>query len=266
MGLEGARIQGGRDGEDGISDIRAKLAEINVGEVQVQEFGGTDDILIRVESQGLGDGAEQSAEAKVRAVLEDDYQFRRVEVVGPTVSNELRLWGSLSVVAALMAIMIYIWFRFEWQFAVAAVLALLHDTIATVALFSLTQMEFNLSTVAAVLMIAGYSINDTVVVFDRIREYLKEYGGSKGMFTIINSAVNSTLGRTLNTSMTTLIVLLAIFIFGGASIMGFMFALIVGVIVGTYSSIFIATPVMFDTVQKKGLKPEKKKEEEEVEA
>ncbi len=229
--------------EDGISDIRAKLAEINVGEVQVQEFGGTDDILIRVESQGLGDGAEQSAEAKVRAVLEDDYQFRRVEVVGPTVSNELRLWGSLSVVAALMAIMIYIWLRFEWQFALGAVLATLHDVIFTIGIFSILQLEFTLATIAALLTIVGYSLNDTVVVYDRIRENLRKYK-KKTIPDLIDLSINQMLSRTILTSLTTLLALFSLYFLGGPVLESFTFAMIFGVFIGTYSSIFVAAPLL----------------------
>ena len=229
--------------------------------------------------QKLFDGLQQYLPANityanfVRGSGADKIGILEYNKVGPTIADDIKKDSFWAVLGSLVVVFLYILLRFRrWQFSLGAVVAVFHDVLITLGIFSLTykfmpfNMEVDQSFIAAILTVIGYSLNDTVVVFDRIREYLKEYGGSKGMFTIINSAVNSTLGRTLNTSMTTLIVLLAIFIFGGASIMGFMFALIVGVIVGTYSSIFIATPVMFDTVQKKGLKPEKKKEEEEVEA
>ncbi|MGB5944325.1 MAG: protein translocase subunit SecDF [Leeuwenhoekiella sp.] len=190
--------------------------------------------------------------------------------VGPTIADDIKKDSFWAVLGSLIVVFLYILLRFRrWQFSLGAVAAVFHDVLIVLGIFSLTykflpfNMEVDQSFIAAILTVIGYSLNDTVVVFDRIREYLKEHGGNRKMYTIINQAVNSTISRTLNTSMTTLIVLLAIFIFGGASIMGFMFALIVGVIVGTYSSIFIATPVMFDTVQKRALKPENKKELEE---
>ena len=190
--------------------------------------------------------------------------------VGPTIADDIKKDSFWAVLGSLVVVFLYILLRFRrWQFSLGAVAAVFHDVLIVLGIFSLTyqfmpfNMEIDQSFIAAILTVIGYSLNDTVVVFDRIREYMKEYGTSRKMGIIINQAINSTISRTLNTSMTTLIVLLAIFIFGGASIMGFMFALIVGVLVGTYSSIFIATPVMFDTIQKKALKPEKQKEEEE---
>ena len=190
--------------------------------------------------------------------------------VGPTIADDIKKDSFWAVLGSLVVVFLYILLRFRrWQFSLGAVAAVFHDVLIVLGIFSLTyqfmpfNMEIDQSFIAAILTVIGYSLNDTVVVFDRIREFMKEYGTSRKMGLIINQAINSTISRTLNTSMTTLIVLLAIFIFGGASIMGFMFALIVGVLVGTYSSIFIATPVMFDTIQKKALKPEKQKEEEE---
>lgn len=191
--------------------------------------------------------------------------------VGPTIADDIKRDSFWAVLGSLVVVFLYILLRFRrWQFSLGAVAAVFHDVLIVLGIFSLTykfmpfNMEIDQSFIAAILTVIGYSLNDTVVVFDRIREFMKEYGESRKMGVIINQAINSTISRTLNTSMTTLIVLLAIFIFGGASIMGFMFALIVGVVVGTYSSIFIATPVMFDTIQKKALKPEKQKEEEPV--
>jgi len=226
-----------------ITDIRTKLGELNLGEVQVQEFGDGEDILIRIESQGEGDGAEQSAEAKVRLSLEEAYDFRRVEVVGPTISSELRLWGTLSVIAALLAIMVYIWVRFEWQFAVGAVLATLHDVLFTVGVFSILQLEFALATIAALLTIVGYSLNDTVVVYDRIRENLRKYK-SRPVDVIIDMSINQMLSRTILTSVTTLLALFSLYFLGGAVLESFTFAMIFGVFIGTYSSIFVAAPLL----------------------
>ena len=235
-----------------INDIRTRMGEINVGEVQVQEFGSqidpetnkpVQDILIRIESQGLGDSAEQSAESLVRIVLEEDYDFRRVEVVGPTVSNELRIAGVISVVTALLAIMAYIWIRFEWQFAVGAVLATLHDVLLTIGVFSLLQLEFTLATIAALLTIVGYSLNDTVVVYDRIRENLRKYK-KRAVADVIDMSINQMLSRTILTSVTTLLALFSLYFLGGEVLASFTFAMIFGVFVGTYSSIFVAAPLL----------------------
>jgi len=226
-----------------IKDIRERMGELNVGEVQVQGFGSETDILIRVESQNQGDGAEQSAEANVRLVLEEDYNFRRVEVVGPTVSNELRIAGTISVIAALLAIMAYIWIRFEWQFALGAVIATLHDVLLTIGVFSLLQFEFTLATIAALLTIVGYSLNDTVVVYDRIRENLRKYKKRK-VDDVIDMSINQMLSRTILTSVTTLLALFSLYFLGGEVLASFTFAMIFGVFVGTYSSIFVAAPVL----------------------
>ncbi len=226
-----------------ITDIRTKLNELPLGEVQVQEFGNGEDILIRIESQGEGDGAEQSAEGLVRASLEEAYDFRRVEVVGPTISSELRLWGTLSVIAALLAIMVYIWVRFEWQFAVGAVIATLHDVLFTIGIFSILQLEFALATIAALLTIVGYSLNDTVVVYDRIRENLRKYK-SRPVDVIIDMSINQMLSRTILTSVTTLLALFSLYFLGGAVLESFTFAMIFGVFIGTYSSIFVAAPLL----------------------
>ncbi|MEM9329779.1 MAG: protein translocase subunit SecD [Pseudomonadota bacterium] len=234
------------------NDIRTKLSELNVGEVQVQEFGTqidpetnqpVQDILVRIESQGLGDSAEQSAESLVRATLEDAYDFRRVEVVGPTVSNELRIAGTISVIAALLAIMAYIWIRFEWQFALGAVAATLHDVILTIGIFSILQLEFALPTIAALLTIVGYSLNDTVVVYDRIRENLRKYK-KKPVADVIDMSINQMLSRTILTSVTTLLALFSLYFLGGEVLASFTFAMIFGVFVGTYSSIFVAAPLL----------------------
>jgi SecD/SecF fusion protein len=214
-----------------------------MGDVQVQEFGNEKDILIRVETQNAGEAGEQSVIAKVRSVLEDDYEFRRVDVVGPTVSGELAQAGLLAVLGALAAIMVYIWIRFEWQFAVGAVVATLHDVLLTIGVFSLLQLEFNLSTIAAVLTIVGYSLNDTVVVYDRVRENLRKYK-KKAIPELLDMSINQMLSRTVLTSVTTLLALFSLYFFGGEVLASFTFAMIFGVFVGTYSSIFIAAPML----------------------
>ncbi len=226
-----------------IASIRSTLGELNLGDVQVQEFGTPQDILIRVEAQNAGEHAEQSVIAKVRSSLEADYDFRRVEVVGPTVSGELAQAGLIAVVAALMAIMVYIWIRFEWQFAVGAVVATLHDVLLTIGIFSLLQFEFNLSTIAAVLTIVGYSLNDTVVVYDRVRENLRKYK-KMAIPDVLDLSINQMLSRTILTSVTTLLALFSLYFFGGEVLASFTFAMIFGVFVGTYSSIFIAAPLL----------------------
>ncbi len=226
-----------------LADIRSALGELNVGDVQVQEFGSPDEVLIRIESQGGGDGAEQSAEAKVRFALEDAYEFRRVEVVGPTVSAELAFWGTIAVISALMAIMVYIWIRFEWQFALGAVAATLHDVLITIGMFAILQLEFTLSSIAAILTIVGYSLNDTVVVYDRVRENLRKYKKMK-IPDLLDLSINQMLSRTILTSVTTLLALFSLYFLGGEVLASFTFAMIFGIFIGTYSSIFIAAPLL----------------------
>ena len=226
-----------------ISELRSSLDKFNLGEVTIQEFGKPSDALLRIQKQE-GDGKSQ--DTKINKVKEDltlKYEIRRTEFVGPTVGEELKRNGFWAVVVALFGILLYIWFRFEWQFALSAILALFHDVITTIGLFVFTGLEFNLSTVAAVLTIAGYSVNDTVVVFDRVRENLRKYS-EISVTDIYNVSTNETLSRTLITSITTLLALISIYIFGGAILKGFSFAMIVGVIIGTYSSIFVAVPVL----------------------
>ena len=226
-----------------IADIRTRLSELNLGDVQVQEFGEPSEILIKVQAQDGGDNAEQSALAKVRSEMDGDHQFRRQEVVGPTVSGELARAGTLAVIASLLAIMVYIWFRFEWQFALGAVIATAHDVILTIGMFALLQIEFSLSSIAAILTIVGYSLNDTVVVYDRIRENLRKFK-KKPINDLLDLSINETLSRTVMTSVTTLLALLALYFLGGEVLSGFTFAMIFGVLIGTYSSIFIAAPVL----------------------
>jgi len=232
-----------KQGNANVGDIRSRLSNLNLGDVQVQEFGSPQEVLIRVQAQGGGENAEQSVIAKVRADLETDYNIRRVEVVGPTVSGELARAGTIAVLAALFAILIYIWFRFEWQFALGAIIATVNDVVLTIGMFVVTGVEFNLSSIAAVLTIVGYSLNDTVVVYDRVRENLRRYK-KMPLTELLDLSINQMLSRTVLTSVTTLLALLSLFIFGGEVIRSFTFAMIFGVVIGTYSSIFIAAPVL----------------------
>jgi len=222
-----------------ISGLRADLGQLGLGDISLQEFGTPTDVLVRVQRQEGDEEAQIAAIAAISSTLGASYDIRRTEFVGPTVGAELAEKGMLAVACALLAIMVYIWFRFEWQFSIAAILALAHDVLSTVGLFALTSFEFNLATVAAILTIAGYSINDTVVVFDRVRENLRRYK-SYEIRDIINKSLNETLSRTVMTSFTTLLALLAITIFGGAVLRDFALAMIWGVLIGTYSSVFVA--------------------------
>lgn len=227
-----------------IPTIRTELAKLNIGAISVQEFGAPDEILIRIPQQERDEAEQKEAMDQVRVALEEHVnEYRRVEFVGPQVGAELIEAGSKALIYALLGILLYIWVRFEWQFGIAAVVALAHDTLLTIGFFAVTQMEFTLSTVAAVLMIAGYSINDTVVVFDRVRENMRKFK-KKSLFDLFNLSINQTLSRTLMTSITTLLALLALWQFGGEVLRGFINALIFGIVIGTYSSVFIATPIL----------------------
>ncbi|MGH1376451.1 MAG: protein translocase subunit SecF [Alphaproteobacteria bacterium] len=256
--------------EPNLEGLRGALNDLNLGSISIQEFGKTDDLLIRLPEQETPDGwvkgdeePNKAAIALVREALSEAFEgqkidYRRVEFVGPQVGEELKLKGLYAILFSLLGILTYIWFRFEWQFGVAAIVALTHDALATIGLFALTQLEFNLSTVAAILMIAGYSINDTVVVFDRIRENLRKYK-KKPLPELFNFSVNQTLSRTLMTSVTTLLALVALYVFGGEVIRGFVYALIFGIGIGTYSSIFVASPVLLMMNIKRGeIAPENK--------
>lgn len=243
-----ARTQGPAD----ITQIRNIISDLDVGDVQVQSFGAPEDVLIRVE-QAAGETAEAAEDQQVLRVVQDalsaeieGIDYRRVEVVGPKVSGELVRAGTFAVIFAVVLMLIYIWLRFEWQFSVGAVLALVHDVVLTIGLFSLLRLEFNLSIIAALLTIVGYSMNDTVVVYDRVREKLRKYK-KMPLEELVDFALNKTLSRTLMTSVTTLLALLALFLFGGQVIQGFTFAMIWGVLIGTYSSIFIAAPWLLVT-------------------
>ena len=226
-----------------ISGIRTDLNRLGLGDISIQGFGSETDVLVRVQRQEGDESAQIAAIKAITDALGQDYDIRRTEFVGPTVGAELAEKGVLAVICALLAIMVYIWFRFEWQFSIAAILALAHDVITTIGLFALTSFEFNLATVAAILTIAGYSINDTVVVFDRVRENLRRYK-SYEQPRILNLSLNETLSRTVMTSVTTLLALLAIVLFGGAVLRDFALAMIWGVLIGTYSSIFVAVGML----------------------
>ena len=224
-------------------DVRSRLSELNLGDVQVQEFGSDRNLLIRIEAQQAGDNAEQSAVEKTKQELGEDYDFRRVEVVGPTVSSELAWAGTLGVLASLVAMLIYIWIRFEWQFGMGAVISTLHDVIMMVGLYVVAGIEFNLTSIAAILTIVGYSINDTVVVYDRVRENLRKYK-KMPIAELLDLSMNQTLSRTVLTGITTLFALTALYIWGGEVISSFTFAMIFGILFGTYSSIFVAGPLL----------------------
>ena len=227
-----------------IAEIRQSLLSMNLGDVTVKKFGKEQDYLVKIEMTKTNDiDFIQSINDQLSSDLGSVVNFRRVENVGPKVSNELLKAGLLAISLSLAAMLFYIWIRFEWQFSLGAIAALIHDVIITVGIFSFLSYEVNLSIVAAVLTIVGYSMNDTVVIFDRVRENLKKYS-KISISDISNISTNETLSRTFITSFTTLLALLSIYIFGGAILKGFSFAMIVGVIVGTYSSIFVATPIL----------------------
>ncbi len=242
--LGGILIEVQTDGPADLGSMRSTLGRLGLGDVSLQEFGEEDVVLIRVQRQPGGDAAQQLAVTAVKEALGGGVvEYRRTETVGPTVGEEL-MWAAIEAVsAAILAILVYIWFRFEWQFGIAAVAALVHDVVSTVGLFAVTQLEFNLATVAAVLTIAGYSINDTVVVFDRVRENRRKYK-KMDLPELFNLSINGTLSRTTMTSFTTLLALGALYAFGGEVIRGFSVALIWGVVIGTYSSIAVAVPLL----------------------
>ena len=237
--LEARNTEGPAD----IGGVRSDLGQLGLGDINLQGFGTETDVLVRVQRQDGDEAAQIAAIEAITATLGEGYEIRRTEFVGPTVGAELAEKGILAVVCALLAIMVYIWFRFEWQFSIAAIMALAHDVLSTIGLFALTGFEFNLATVAAILTIAGYSINDTVVVFDRVRENLRRYK-SYEQPAILNMSLNETLSRTVMTSVTTLLALLAIVLFGGAVLRDFALAMMWGVLIGTYSSVFVAVGML----------------------
>lgn len=226
-----------------LDQLRTTINGLGLGSAELQEFGSPNDVLIRIGTQEGGEQAQQAAVNKIKQALGEGVEYRSVEVVGPKVSAELAQQGILAVVVALFLVLVYVWFRFEWQFALGAIASLLHDVILTIGLFSLLGMEFNLSIIAAILTIIGYSLNDTVVIYDRIREFLRKYK-SMPFADLMDFSINSVLPRTLMTSVSVLLALAALYIWGGEVISGFTFTMIWGVLVGTYSSFFIATPVL----------------------
>jgi preprotein translocase SecF subunit len=227
-----------------ISKLRSTFLNMNLGDVSVKKFGNENDYLIKFEKKE--DGKKDLIGVIKKNLIKtigDDFDFRRVESVGPKVSSELLKSGIIAIILSLFAMLLYIWLRFEWQFSVGAIIAVFHDVIITLGFFSIFNLEINLSIVAAVLTIVGYSMNDTVVIFDRVRENLKKYSDIK-IFDLTNNSINETLSRTIITSITTLLALLSIYFFGGEILKGFSLAMILGVIFGTYSSIYIANPVL----------------------
>src|SRR5256884_4558976 len=233
-----------KSGPADLAKMRSTLSGLNLGDVQLQQFGGPTDVLIRVAQQPGGDAAQQAAVSKVREALGNEIDYRRVEVVGPRVSTELLAYSTIGLVLAIFAILIYLWFRFEWQFALGAMLSNVHDLVLTVGYMSLTQIDFDLSSIAALLTILGYSLNDTVVIYDRIRENLRKYK-RLSMPDLLNSAVNSTLSRSIITHVTVTLALLALLLFGGHAIHSFTATMMFGVVlVGTYTSVFIAAPIL----------------------
>ena len=279
----GIMIEIGLEEPTNLDALRAELNTLNLGDVAIQEFGEPTDILIRVEQQEGGDEGQRETIDQLQALLRAKFatpfevplgtqigamtpeeinamtgttvndvegpdvwtglSFRRIEVVGPKVSGELVQAGALSILLAVGAVLIYIWLRFEWQFGVGAVVALVHDVVLTIGFFSLTQLEFNLAIIAALLTIVGYSLNDTVVVYDRVRENLRRYR-KVPLPELFDTSINETLSRTVMTSVTTLLALGALFFFGGEVIQGFTAAMIWGVFIGTYSSVFVAVPFL----------------------
>jgi preprotein translocase subunit SecF len=227
-----------------LARMRATMDSLHLGEVHLQQFGAPNDVLIRIPQQPGGDAAQQLAVQKVRQALGDDVIYRRVEVVGPSVSTELLSYGTLGLVLAIGAILIYLWFRFEWQFALGAMIANVHDLVLTVGFMSLTRIDFDLTSIAALLTILGYSLNDTVVIYDRIREMLRRYK-RMSMPDLLNASINATLSRSIVTHLTVSLSLLALLLFGGQAIRSFTATMMFGVVlVGTYTSVFIASPIL----------------------
>ena len=233
-----------KSGQADLAKMRATLTALNLGDVQLQQFGGPADVLIRVAQQPGGEQAQQAAVEKIKGALGTDVDYRRIEVVGPRVSSELLSYGTLGIIVAIGAILIYLWFRFEWQFALGAMVANVHDLVLTMGYMSLMQIDFDLSSIAALLTILGYSLNDTVVIYDRIREMLRRYKRMP-MPDLLNISVNSTLSRSIITHLTVTLSLLALLLFGGHAIHSFVSTMIFGVVlVGTYTSVFIAAPIL----------------------
>jgi preprotein translocase subunit SecF len=233
-----------KSGPADLAKMRETVSGLGLGEVQLQQFGGPTNVLLRVAQQPGGEQAQQAAVAKIRQALGDSVEYRRVEVVGPRVSTELLAYGTIGLVFAILSILVYLWFRFEWQFALGAMVANVHDIVLTIGFMSVTQIDFDLTSIAALLTILGYSLNDTVVIYDRIRENLRRYKRLP-MADLLNSSVNSTLSRSIITHVTVTLALLALLLFGGHAIHSFTATMMFGVVlVGTYTSIFIAAPIL----------------------
>ncbi|HAN98303.1 MAG TPA: protein translocase subunit SecF [Planctomycetaceae bacterium] len=232
-----------KEGTANIGELRTRLTRASVGEVQLQEFGGPNLVLVRYGEQPGGEEGQQAALRRVRALVDADYEVRRTEVVGPTVSSELVQMSVVGVILSIFAVLVYLWLRFEWQFAVGAMIATLHDVTAMIAFYVWTRADFDITSIAAILTIIGYSLNDTVVVFDRIREMMRKHKRLP-VDELLDIAINSTLSRTTITATTTFLALLALYFFGGEVIQGFTASMLIGVVVGTYSSIFIAAPIL----------------------
>ena len=226
-----------------VSSLRDNLGQMNLGDVSVKKFGNDQDYLVKFENKNNKENIIEEIKSNLDKSFGNNFDFRRVENVGPKVSSELLRSGIIAISISLAVMLIYIWIRFEWQFSLGAIIALFHDVIITLGLFSLLNLEINLSIIAAVLTIVGYSMNDTVVIFDRVRENLRKYSDIK-IFELTNISINETLSRTLITSITTLLALLSIFFFGGEILKGFSLAMIFGVVFGTYSSMYIANTVL----------------------
>ena len=231
------------DNNISVTTLRKSFNEMSLGDVNVKKFGKENDYLIKFEKKDIEPNTIEKIKIDLKNLIGDTFNFRRVENVGPKVSSELLKSGMIAILVSLAAMLFYIWIRFEWQFSLGAILALFHDVIITLGFFSLFSLEINLSIVAAVLTIVGYSMNDTVVIFDRVRENLRKFSDIK-IYELTNISINETLSRTIITSVTTLLALLSIYIFGGEILKGFSLAMILGVIFGTYSSIYIANPVL----------------------
>ncbi len=258
----GTLVQVRTSGPADISAMRDSLSGLGLGEVTLQEFGSDDQVLIRVESQGSGAGVDEVAEIVVEQLSRDIGPITQLaaEFVGPKVSGELKRKGALALGLALLAMLVYIAFRFQWKFALGAVAALMHDVILTFGFFALTRLEFNLASVAAILTIVGYSMNDTVVVYDRVRENLRKYK-KMPLAEVLDLSINDTLSRTTITSVTTLLALTALAVFGGAVIAGFTLAMIWGVVIGTYSSVFVAAPLLLIVGVRRGTEDESEEAE-----
>ncbi|WP_230531981.1 protein translocase subunit SecF [Microvirga roseola] len=223
--------------------IRDRANALGFGSVEVQAFGDGREVSVRVELQPGGERGQQEVVARMREAFEDAYEFRRIEVVGPRVSSELVQSGTLGVILALVAILAYLWFRFEWQYAIGAVVATLHDIVLTIGFFAITQIQFDMTSIAALLTIMGYSLNDTVVVYDRIRETLRKYK-KRPIGELLDQAINDTLTRTIMTGLSTGFAIIALAIFGGEVLRSFSYTMLFGLVVGTYSSVFIAAPIL----------------------